>query len=227
MGFKIVAIPDLHAPFTNKPAIKQLLKYIKRIKPNYIIQLGDAYDFWSLSRFTKSFNVKGMYRPIDEVNEARVMMEDFWRVVNNAHPKATRIQLLGNHDERLPRTIAENMPELVGILQFKHFFEFKGVHTHHDTREPLIIEDIAFEHGYLTGSTGKHMKHNLMSTVHGHTHHASIMYLTTKDKKLFNMECGHLADPTSAALGYTRSKWVNWQCGFGLIDEDGPRFIPL
>ena len=102
-------------------------------------------------------------------------------------------------------------------------FQFDGVETHLDSTEPLILGNIAFEHGYK--KMGAHVRENLMCSVHGHTHRGATEFVRVRNKTIWELDCGYIADPTKEPLKYTPKKWVSWTWGIGSIDKDGPRFV--
>jgi hypothetical protein len=106
-------------------------------------------------------------------------------------------------------------------------FEFPGVKTQDSQRAELVLDGIMFMHGYRS-KAGDHANHNNLSTVCGHSHRGSVSFLRRGDEVIWELNCGFLGDPSSVPLSYTRQRTVsNWTQGFGVIDKQGPRFIPL
>ena len=225
----IVALPDVHAPFHSKAAITIALEKIKKLKPDVVIQLGDLYDMYAMARFPRSHN---LMTPAEEIVEARIVGEELWKLVKRAAPKARRIQILGNHGTlRIQNKIFSQAPELESLVNYKQLWEFDGVETQDDFRNPLIIEhpihgEIALMHGFLSGA-GAHVRHAQMNVVHGHLHSAWVHWHKVQGRGFFELNCGHLGDPETKAMSYTKSRWTKWHLGFGLIDDFGPKFVNL
>lgn len=221
-----MCIGDVHAPFIHKPTFGKVLRYLENLKkkPNYIIQIGDLYDFYSASRFPKNPNI---ITPDQEVLEGRECAEEMWRALKNRAPKAECYQLFGNHSLRPNKRLMETAPELFSFYTPKPLWDFKGVNTINDIREELILEGIAFQHGHRS-QPGSHAAYNGISTVVGHSHRGSVTYLPQLSKNLiWELNCGYVADPMHPALKYSPQKFNKWIHGLGEIDRFGPRFIPL
>lgn len=223
---KIIAIGDVHLKWIHKPTFSQVLEIVGSYKPDAIVQVGDLYDFFSFSRFPKA---PGLTDAESEVFEARQAGEEFWRLLQRSAPRSKCYQIKGNHCDRPMKFAKENAPELIPLVKptIKSLYEFEGVTTYHDSTQELIINDIVFMHGFR-GKLGDHCKHNMMSTVCGHSHRGGVFYFPTiKGKMIWEMNVGHIADPASEALRYSPQRYQHWTRGVGMIDRFGPRFIPL
>lgn len=220
---RILCIPDMHCPFWHEPSIQLVYDLIPELKPDIIVGLGDAYDFYSFSRFPKSHYIIDVE---SEVREGRKQLESFWAEIKNLCPKAPLYNLLGNHCVRPHKTMIQNAPELEPFFNFNSLFEFDGVKTIFDTRSPLVLAGINFIHGYMSGN-GKHRKKFQGHVVHAHTHNGAIIMDRVDGKLLFELDCGYLGDPSRKVFNYTAVKETNWTRGVGLIDIFGPMFIPF
>ena len=221
-----LCIGDVHAPFIYKPAFSKVLSYLDSLKkkPDYVIQIGDLYDFYSFSRFAKNPNV---ITPDQEVLEGRAVAEEMWRLIKKKAPSAQCYQLLGNHSVRPNKKLMEVAPELLSIFNIKPLWTFPGVITIHDPREELVIDNILFQHGHRS-KLGDHAKYNSMNTVVGHSHQGNVLFIPTIKKEIiWELNCGYIADPSHPALKYTPQKFNKWSHGIGTIDSRGPRFIPF
>lgn len=223
MGKTFAILGDVHAPYCNKKTLTKIFDVIQKNKPDYIIQIGDLYDFLSFSRFPRNVNI---VTPNQEIMDGRVTAEEIWRIVKKRSPKSICYQIKGNHCDRPMRRVLEKFPEIASLVSTDHLWKFDGVNTILDSREELVINDIIFMHGFR-GKLGDHAKFNQQSTVCGHSHRGGVHFFPLKDKILFELNAGYCADPNSEALSYSLQKIVNWTQGMGFIDEYGPRFIPL
>lgn len=219
---KTVILGDVHAPFTSNK-IKKVIEFVETFKPARIIQVGDLYDMLSHGKFPRSLNI---YTPIQEMNEGRKITEKLWSELQKASPKAECHQILGNHDARPMKRILEAYPEAELFLDFTKWFTFSGVNTHMDLRKELILDGIAYIHGYKS-KLGEHMEFMRRPVVCGHSHRPGIAYKNFGDSVLFEMNVGYLGDPESKALSYTPQRHTHWSHAFGVIDENGPRVIML
>lgn len=225
MKKKVVVLGDLHFPFHHKAAVTKVVEFIEENKPDVVIQVGDLFDFYSLSRFPRTQAIP----PHVEISEARQCAENLWSIIRLKSPKSKCFQLYGNHDSRMRSRVMERLPEIIDILRFEDLFTFKGVKTIHSERTEFMIDDVCFMHGYRSGSPEKapHARANLVSTVCGHSHRGGAVFVGIKPgKMIYELNAGYLADPNASAMSYTKQSWTGWTLGFGYIDQYGPRFIP-
>lgn len=196
---------------------------INKKRKFYIIQLGDLYDMYSASKYVRSYD---LMTPKDEFEQGRETSSEVWRILKKRAPKANCFQLTGNHDVRIYKRLMEKTPELASLVSFKSLFEFEGVKTIHDSTEELIIDDIVFMHGFRS-KLGDHALYNRMSTVCGHSHKGGVLFFPHKDKMIFELNAGYLADSDTVPMRYSMQRISKNTHGFGLVDEYGPRFIPI
>lgn len=222
MDKKIAIFGDCHFPFHHDKAFNKALEIVQQEQPDIVVQIGDVYDLFSMSRFSKPLD---LMTPKEEISQARVLGEALWKRVRKT-TNAQCYQILGNHDIRPQRGIIDKYPEIASLIDIKHLWKFDGVTTIHDPRQELIIEGIVFMHGYRS-KLGDHAKFNLQSTVCGHTHRGGVVIFPHNNRYIFELNAGYLGDPESAALSYTPQKISQWTHGLGLIDKHGPRFIPI
>lgn len=228
--FPIVVIGDAHFPFINVDILTWIYQMIDAIKPGQVVQIGDLYDYFAMSRFPRSLNT---YSPDEEVRLGREMACDLWRTVQKLAPGAECYQILGNHCIRPMKALIAKAPELEPFMRekFKEHFEFDGVTTIHDPRQELYLGNTIFQHGYRS-KLGEHAMHNQMSTVCGHSHVGGCLYFPLykpggKSKIIFEANAGlGPGDPESKALGYTPQKITKWTQGILIIYEEGPMFVP-
>lgn len=220
---RIVVWGDTHFPFHDRRCITRGLQIVKSVSPTHIVQIGDLYDMFGFSKFPSRLKMT----PADELVEARIAAEDFWKLNQKYSPKAECHQIFGNHDVRPLKRMVEKCPELCDQLDMNHLWEFPGVITHKDPREEVEICEILFMHGYRS-KLGDHAKHNMRSTVVGHSHRGGTFYFPIYGGKIiWELNAGYCGDPMSDALKYTPQKYQHWTPGIGYIDQFGPRFIAL
>jgi len=105
-------LADLQVPFHDKRAWGLALGAAARIKPTYIIGMGDWADCFWWSSYPKQF---GSVRPAglrygwNAAGERRAVW-DTWDQIRTASPESTFIFLEGNHEERCRRIIQTNAP---------------------------------------------------------------------------------------------------------------------
>jgi len=220
---RIVIIPDTHHPFTDYKALEQVYKYIKKFQPTHVIQIGDLYDFYTFSSFSRSVD---FITPAQELQQARAGGVEMWRRITQLSPTSQKYQLLGNHERRIFKKLMTQAPEYESITNINALFQFDGVRSFLSDRSELVINDVVFMHGY-SGSIGYHMRYFRTPVVHGHTHRGGCVFEAAHGKALYELDCGHLVNVDTTPFNYTETKTTKWLQGFGVIDEQGPRFIAL
>jgi hypothetical protein len=102
-----LVLSDLHYPHVDPKYISIATSLIKYLKPDYVIQCGDALDASTISSYTQ--NPKITNRLIDEIEAYRKQL-DVWQKI--MVPGSVFHQLEGNHSERLQRFVAKNCKEI-------------------------------------------------------------------------------------------------------------------
>lgn len=220
---EILVIGDLHFPFHHRRAYGKLLRRISEHEFTHIVQIGDLYDQYSFSKYPK----KNIKLPQEELKQAARYAKAMWDYISKKQPKAKKYQILGNHDVRILKRVTEAMPEIHELIKdsFENLYKFDGVKTILNPREPLIIEGIMFIHGYKS-KNGDHTKFMHSNVVHGHRHRGEVSFIPIKNKTLWELDCGYLANPNCEALAYSESKITNWTLGHAEINNGVPRFVP-
>lgn len=88
---KVLVVPDLHCPYTDLSSLTLLYAHIEAANPDVIIQLGDAMDMYSFSKFPRSHNVM---TPKQELEQGIGMVAEFWKTVNKVSLNSTKAMLL-------------------------------------------------------------------------------------------------------------------------------------
>lgn len=218
---RIACIGDTHFPWASERACHKMYELLEEFKPTHIVQLGDLYDFFSQSKFPRPLIIT----PRDEAKMGREMAVHFWRRLIKTHKKAECWQIRGNHFDRSYKRQIEFCPDNEPFLEVDSMLKFDGVQTVFDTLQELILGNICFQHGHK--KFGAHVTTNLMNTVHGHTHRGAVHYVNIRDKVIWELDAGYLADPASTPLKYRQQKWNAWTLGVGIINHLGPMFCPL
>lgn len=215
----IFILGDIHAPFHHKKAVEWAIKLANELEPEYIVQIGDALDQFSFSRYPRAHKMD----PDEELKSGRKVLEKVWASVPRDSKK---IQMMGNHDDRMLKMALKQAPELMGLIgeKLEELYKFDGVKTIEDYE--FEIDGIMFQHGHRS-KLGDHAKYNQCSTVVGHSHTGGVVFLRNRNGVYWELNCGFLGDVATTAFKYLAQKKVNTtQLGVGLIDDFGPRFIP-
>lgn len=229
----VVFIPDIHWPYEDKAAEKAVMSYIRKVKPDRTIQLGDASDFESLSRFRKNLPPSKQRHLKEEISYARARWEEWSEL-------PTQLQwIAGNHEERLRRYAEDGAPELFEL--FDEDFDYPtlmgfdrlgigvlgrryGDGAWVGTKGGLWVTHGDYARKHSGTSPRAHVEVFGASVIHGHTHRLGEYYHSKiHDSPLHGIECGTLADRWQVPRG---SHVVDWQTGFaeGWFARKSPRF---
>lgn len=103
---------DTHLPFHDEGALRVVQAVAQDLKPSVLLHVGDLVDCWQISRFDKDPTRKDSLQ--DNIDAAREHLAQMAMIA----PKARRVLLEGNHENRLTRTIwgldgaARELPKL-------------------------------------------------------------------------------------------------------------------
>jgi hypothetical protein len=221
----IASISDIHFPFENQRVLDAFYRFIEKHQPEYVICNGDSVDNYSHTRFPRSHNV---FTPREEQALARKKLEELWAEIKKACPQSKYLLMLGNHCARPLKQVLDNYPEAEDWIReaLMKQFTFEGVQTVMDPREEYMIGDIMIHHGYRTG-LGAHRDYTLYNAIIGHTHLGGVTFKRLRGQTLWELNSGYAGDPEAKGLTYTSQKITHWTPGFGMVHEDGPRFIPV
>lgn len=212
-----LVIPDLHCDKHDKKFIRLVTQLIRNLKPNYVIQLGDAMDFSTISTYLNSADSQDcIMKDIAAYN----LVLDEWQAA--MMPGSAFHQLEGNHCERAGRYIARNcraIHELVKpipeMLKFKERSRSKIKfywHKYHEW-DSCKIHDVNIFHGTYFD---KHVavnnldRYKSMKTIQGHSHRFSY----AADGKVWSVSLGHGSDAQKTAHIPAPN---TWQQAIGVI----------
>lgn len=222
---------DNHLPIHDPYVEEAKLKFMQDVKPDHLVNVGDAFDFWPLSSHEKEpsrWYTNGRLQ--DEFDAGKPFWKARCALINGPIDF-----ILGNHENRLYRFIGANLG-LFGL----EAFEWQTlaslparikVHPH-DTQ--LKIGPMSFEHGdRIGGRFGvAHPAYWLLTnkgnrnTIFGHFHRMEQKFRTVYD------ELGEAHTYTAIAQGHgslvKEQKYVyepSWQHGFTVVEywQEGDR----
>ena len=214
---KILAIPDRHYPFAHKRACAWVVEVTKTYQPDIIVGLGDELDLYSLSKYPKSVN---LMTPAEEYQRGMEQYRAHWQALRGAAPKAKCYEISSNHGDRLLKRVRERAPELEGYLRENAF----GCDNVKRVRGEIAIDGILFMHGFRSKSLD-HARYNQRSTVHGHSHAASLRWLRNQRGPYFNLECGWLGAEDKEAFSYNPQALTQWVLACGLVTNGSPTLL--
>lgn len=201
-----IVIPDQHAtPEHNNDRADWIGQLIKDVKPEVVVNLGDAAEMSSLGQYDKgkrAFHGKSYAADLSSHLEFQDRMWEPMLRTKKKLPYA--VVLEGNHEHRIERAL-DLSPELEGTIGFKDYqFEaYYNTVVRYDGGTPGVIEidGINYAHYFVTGvmgrpSAGIHPAHALnvkqaASCIQGHTHTMDFnVHTGVNGRKIMSMIAG-------------------------------------
>lgn len=220
----IISDGDLHFPYHDRRLEAAKIAFARDVKPDAWVNVGDAYDCYSLSRFEKepAKVVMGEAQLQRELDSATAYWAAVVAVAKEAH------FILGNHENRLSALIASHsgLSDLRS-LSWTNLASLPPSVVVHPYQSKVRLRGACYEHGDKVGGRygNKHPASWVVEnrgpgvTIFGHTHRAEIKVRTVpcSDGRIVRhlaVNQGHGTDPSQHA--YTREP--NWQQGFCYVE---------
>lgn len=159
-------------------------KFLAELKPDVLVNCGDAADMSSLSSYDKGkrSSIGKSYK--NDLNSHLDFQERLWAPIKRLKKKMPySVVLEGNHEHRIEKAL-DLSPEYAGTIGFKdyQFDDYYDRVVRYSGGAPGVIEldDILFAHYFVTGVSGRpiggeraaamHMAKINQSTVAAHSH---------------------------------------------------------
>lgn len=216
-----LVIPDGHAkPSEDLGRFYLLNKFIKDLKPDVVVNIGDAADMHSLNTFDKG---KGSFHGASYEADINCTVESFDRTFHKTPKNIRKVFCVGNHEFRITRVLDQS-PELAGEthgvsmkhLQLDKYFtdvvDYEGA-----AAGTINIDGINYAHFHTSGAMGRpisgdnHARSLLlkghMSATCGHSHFLD--YSTHVDgagRRLHGLVAGSFKGPKNDAYAGTSAR---------------------
>lgn len=219
-------VPDQHAhPDFNNRRADWLGQLIKDVKPDVVVNMGDAADLSSLSSYDRgkaSFHGRNYTKDIESHLD---FQERMWAPMKQSKKKQPyRVVLEGNHEHRIKRAIDLD-PQLEGErfgLSFRNldFDSYYHEVVEYNGQTPGIYEldGIYYAHYFISGLMGRpiggeHHAYSLLSknyksctAAHSHTIDFSVRS-DPSGRKLMGLVAGVYQDYESTWAGHVNDLW--------------------
>ncbi len=216
-------IPDAHAnPDFHNERFDWLGEFIKDIKPDVVINLGDGADMASLCSYDKGkkgFHGRTYRRDIDSFLDSQ---DRLWGPIRRTKKKLPEsYYFIGNHEYRINRAI-DVSPELEGTVSTNdlNLREWYDEVVPYDGATPGVscIDGIHYAHFFVSGVlgraiSGEHPAYSLItkrlvSSTCGHLHVADYTIRTNGDgQKVHGLFAGVYQDYRSDYAGAANDLW--------------------
>lgn len=223
---RTVVVPDLQVPYHDPIAVKNVAAYIKAVRPDSVVTLGDEIDLPQISRWQES--TPGWYEQTLAADRDEAV-EVLWSLVE--HTKDAHM-IRSNHTDRLYNVIMKKIPAFLALpeLRFEKFLKLDELGITYHKKPYAVARGIVAVHGDeqsikpQPGLTAlEAARRHGISVICGHTHRAGQSAFTEASggkigRILRGWEGGHLMDVRQAH--YTKGT-MNWQQAFIIIEEVG------
>ena len=251
-GVKHVLVgSDFHGQFVDPLALRVFLDVAADVQPDVVVLNGDVVDFPQVSRFTHMPGA-GSLSLQDELDYVR---EKIVRRVREAAPDAALLWVIGNHEHRLVRYLADTAPELaslrclswdklLGVDEYQVEMVFGGnfmaprqrdrADNYRRKTSKVLYDSLVVTHGQSIA--GNAMKVELerfgMSGTSGHTHRPGIFTRPTLAQPYLSWTSTPMMAGFAVGKDYVDGP-SGWTMGFGLFTIDPatgvviPHLVPV
>ena len=205
---------------TAQRAFLEFLRVYKKEIPMVVLN-GDVFDGASISRFP-SIGWEEKPQVVEELSACKKFTNEIQGIV----PHAELVWPLGNHDLRFETYLANNTPDVNGVLGTRladHFDQWAM------SWSGWINDDVVIKHRFKGGI---HATHNNTlwagrTIVTGHLHSQKITPYTDYNGTRWGVDCGTLASLHGAQFGnYTEDNPLNWRSGFAVLSFHKGKLLP-
>ncbi len=212
-------ISDLHAPFHHPAAVDFLSDLRRRVRPTWVVCIGDEIDAHGWSRHGRHPDAPGQ---ADELELCRPVLRDLYKLF-------PRVQVCrSNHGERAARLATKVGLSSAWLRDYRDVLEApKGWQW----AWRWVVGDILFEHG--EGYSGENVAKqvalaNRRNSCIGHVHTQSqVYYHSNGTDTIWGMSTGCLVDTHSLAFDYSRKGPRRPIIGTAVVEDGVPRIEPL
>lgn len=216
----LVVTGDLHYGITDKRVEAARVAFIRDVKPEAYIDIGDFYDQWAVSSYPKSPE-----RARHTEAQLQFEFDDAQPYIKEVCKYAKWFHLIeGNHDDRLTRA-KRREPGLDSLrgMSLKRLAELPEKVKLHAYGTRLHLAGLSFEHGDgvprgVQNPAKWMLGHRRKSVISGHVHYMSQASMTTYNER--GRPEIRMAWTQGAGLDFSKQDYCqdpNWQHGFTYV----------
>lgn len=161
----IITLPDLHTPYNiDLTAVEELIDWIK---PDYLLYLGDAINFDSVSHWIEE--IPGEMEGLRVKDDYDYINDLISRQRNIVTKQCKTVYFIGNHEDWIDRFVKRH-PQLSGLIELKTWI--KDIDIWIDFNKVWSIGHLTYLHGMWTNKyhAAKHLDSYMCNLIYGHTH---------------------------------------------------------
>ena len=196
------------------------LDVAKKVKPTHVITNGDMFDGARISRHPP-LGWENLPTVADELAACQDRMGEIY----DATKKAWHCWTLGNHDSRLERRLATEVPEMEGVHgthlkdHFPKWLPALSVWINSDQDECGPNRTVVCKHNWHNGVHAAYQNalKSGVTLVTGHTHKQQVRSWTDYTGRRYGIECGTMAPIYGTQFLYAADNPRDWVSGFVVL----------
>lgn len=223
----IIAFSDAHFwPGIRTTAYCGLLWAIEELKPQAVINGGDAFDGASISRFPR-IGWDSTPTIIEELKACEAALGEIEETAKAARHNARLVWCLGNHDARFENRLAANAPQYEHVKGFSlkdHFPAWQPCWAVWNGSHTVIKHRLG---GGVNATRANTLKAGV-NIITGHLHSLKVTPLDDYNGTRYGVDTGTLAEPSGPQFeNYLESGPTDWRSGFVVLTfKDGRLLWP-
>lgn len=217
---RVLAIPDLHAPYEHPDALKFLRKVYKDYQCDRVVCLGDEVDMHALS----------FHDHDPDLPNASAELEACFRFLKRLYKTFPDVSVCTSNHTSRPFRRAKKFG--IPSAFMRSYAEFLKAPATWEWRDRWVIDGVQYIHG--EGFSGKYgalraAESHRQSTVMGHIHsYGGVTYSASNKDKIFAMNAGCLIDEKHRAFSYGKHFPHKPTLGCGVVIEGKHGvFVPM
>ena len=194
------------------------IEMVRRLKPRYVILIGDVFDGARISRHPRI----GFLENRPTVKDELQAVDDYLTALEQAAPKGAKlIWCLGNHDSRYESYLAQSAPEMEGV---------SGFHLKDRFPRWLPCWSVVVNEGKPSHTVIKHRWHNGIHATYNNALKSGVNFVTGHLHKLdarkwadarghrYGIDTGFMADVDDPQfINYREDNPADWTSGFAVL----------
>ena len=211
---KVLIAGDIHIPYHSQPGTDLFLQVGQGWKPDHIILLGDVWDGYCISGFSKDPNRE------TQVDAELAQVNDFLDALDELGA-SRKIWINGNHSERMERFLCDRAPQLYNMVKIQKLLKLQTRGWEFvPYRDHIQVGKVFFTHD--VGNVGRNAAFKAMDTyqhsvVTGHTHRMQyVVEANATGTAMVSAQFGWLGDIHKVDYMHKIKAQKDWALGFGV-----------